>query len=55
MFERKYLSVVLLVLSGLGVNTAHASTLQRLTDEQLSETTGQALMSLKLYITNRCK
>ncbi|MBP2546673.1 hypothetical protein [Acinetobacter guillouiae] len=46
MFERKYLSVVLLVLSGLGVNNAHASTLQRLTDEQLSETTGQALMSL---------
>ncbi|MFW1851214.1 hypothetical protein ACG9XR_11690 [Acinetobacter guillouiae] len=46
MFERKYLSVVLLILSVLAMSTTHAATLQALTDEQLSETTGQALMSL---------
>ncbi|WP_314339796.1 hypothetical protein [Acinetobacter guillouiae] len=46
MFERKYLSVVLLILSVLAMSTTHAATLQALTDEQLSEMTGQALMSL---------
>ncbi|MFW2176086.1 hypothetical protein ACG95N_21610 [Acinetobacter guillouiae] len=46
MFERKYLSVVLLILSVLAMSTTHAANLQALTDEQLSETTGQALMSL---------
>lgn len=46
MFERKYLNVVLLILSVLAMSMTHAATLQALTDEQLSETTGQALMSL---------
>ena len=46
MSQRKYLSFVLLALSGLGINATYAATLQALTDEQLSETTGQALMSL---------
>ena len=46
MFQIKYLNVVLLILSGLGISTAQAATLQALTDEQLSEMTGQALMIL---------
>ena len=46
MFQIKYLNVVLLILSGLGISTAQAATLQALTDEQLSEMTGLALMSL---------
>lgn len=47
MSQLKYLSVALLALSGLTINsTQAATTLQPLTDQQLSETTGQALMSL---------
>lgn len=52
MSQRKYLSLVLLALSGLGINTTYAATLQALTDEQLSETTGQALMSLAYLAPN---
>jgi hypothetical protein len=46
MFQFKYLSVVFLALSGLAIGSSHAAALQPLTDQQLSETTGQALMSL---------
>lgn len=46
MFQLKYLSVALLVFSSLAINSSHAGTLQPMTDQQLSNTTGQALMSL---------
>lgn len=45
-FKIKYLSRSLWILSALGINIANAATLQPMTDEQLSATTGQALMSL---------
>ncbi|WP_151798759.1 hypothetical protein [Acinetobacter bereziniae] len=46
MSQFKYLNVALLVFSGLTMASSDAATLQPLSDQQLSETTGQALMSL---------
>ncbi|MFW1947616.1 hypothetical protein ACG907_06865 [Acinetobacter bereziniae] len=46
MSQFKYLNVALLAFSGLTMASSHAATLQPLSDQQLSETTGQALMSL---------
>ena len=46
MSQFKYLNVALLVFSGLTMASSYAATLQPLSDQQLSETTGQALMSL---------
>ncbi|KAF1020943.1 MAG: hypothetical protein GAK29_03504 [Acinetobacter bereziniae] len=43
MCKLKYLSIA---LNGLVIGSIHAATLQPLTDQQLSETTGQTLMSL---------
>ncbi|MCU4437703.1 hypothetical protein KTH93_19815, partial [Acinetobacter bereziniae] len=46
MSQFKFLNVALLVFSGLTMASSDAATLQPLSDQQLSETTGQALMSL---------
>jgi hypothetical protein len=43
--RKKIFKCCITLFSGLAMST-HAATLQALTDEQLSETTGQALMSL---------
>ncbi|OTG93108.1 hypothetical protein [Acinetobacter sp. ANC 3832] len=46
MLQLKYLNVALLTLSSLSMSSSFAVTLKAMTDEQLSNTTGQALMSL---------
>lgn len=46
MLQLKYLNVALLALSSLSMSSSFAETLKAMTDEQLSDTTGQALMSL---------
>lgn len=46
MLQLKYLNVALLALSSLSMSSSFAATLKSMTDEQLSNTTGQALMSL---------
>jgi len=46
MLKFKYSSIALLSLSCLGWNSGYANTLQVMTDEQLSDVVGQALMSL---------
>ena len=46
MLQFKYLNMALLALSSMGISASYAATLQVMTDEQLSDTTGQALMSL---------
>ena len=45
-FKLNYLKIALCLGSSVALSISHAGTLQTLTDEQLSETTGQALMSL---------
>ncbi len=46
MFKLKYLKSAIFVLSSIGISSAYAATLQQMTDEQMSQTTGQALFSL---------
>ncbi|WP_086203655.1 hypothetical protein [Acinetobacter silvestris] len=46
MLQLKYLNIALLALSTLSMSGVYAGSLQSMTDEQLSATTGQALMSL---------
>ena len=45
-FKLNYLKIALCLGSSVALSISHAGTLQTLTDEQLSESTGQALMSL---------
>ena len=46
MFQLKSLNIALLTFCGLSVGGAYAATLQQMTDDQMSETTGQAMFSL---------
>lgn len=46
MFQLKHLNIALLAFGSLAINSSYAGTLQPMTDQQLSNTTGQALMSL---------
>lgn len=46
MLKQKILSIVLCALSSLGMGSTFAASMQTMSDEQLSEATGQALMSL---------
>ena len=45
-FKLNYLKIALYLGASVALSISHAGTLQTLTDEQLSESTGQALMSL---------
>ena len=46
MFQLKSLNIALLTFCSLSVGGAYAATLQQMTDDQMSESVGQALMSL---------
>ena len=46
MFQLKHLNIALLAFGSLAINPSYAGTLKAMTDQQLSNTTGQALMSL---------
>ena len=52
MLQQKYVSLALLMLITAGNGAIQAGTLHQMSDEQLSETTGQALMSLSYIAPN---
>lgn len=52
MIKLNYLNTALFTFSCLGVITSHAGALQPMTDQQLSNITGQALMSLSYIAPN---
>ncbi|WP_296281102.1 hypothetical protein [uncultured Acinetobacter sp.] len=52
MFQLKHLNIALLAFGSLTINSSYAGTLQAMTDQQLSNTTGQALMSLSYIAPN---
>lgn len=51
-FKINYLKIALYLGASVALSISHAGTLQTLTDEQLSESTGQALMSLSYIAPN---
>lgn len=52
MFRLKYLKFAILTLTSVGMSSVYAATLQHMSDEQMSEMTGQALMSLSYIAPN---
>lgn len=52
MFQAQYINMVLFIFSMISINHAYAATLQPMSDEQMSATTGQALMTLSYLAPN---
>ena len=52
MFQAQYINMVLFIFSMISINHVYAATLQPMSDEQMSATTGQALMTLSYLAPN---
>ena len=52
MFQAQYINMLLFIFSMISINYVYAATLQPMSDEQMSATTGQALMTLSYLAPN---